>query len=129
VVVANTKRLGPEGAGVIVALSDDDGETWKTRQLPGIVTAGYTTAAQAPNGVIHIVTSKNVPPEHIELNEAGVLEGGPELPEPAGQFRLEGKQTFKYPNGGSCGKSRISTAGRSDSKRGGPRTAPNSGSV
>lgn len=93
------KKLGPEGAGAFVALSDDDGATWKTRQLPNIVTVGYTTATQAPNGVIHIVTSKNQPPLHIELNEAWVLEGGPEDPDTRGQYCLEGKQTFHYANG------------------------------
>ncbi len=92
------KKLGPKGAGALVALSDDDGQTWKTRQLPNIVTVGYTTATQAPNGVIHIVTSKNEPPLDIELNEAWVLEGGPEWPDAAG-YRFEGKQTFQYPNG------------------------------
>jgi formylglycine-generating enzyme required for sulfatase activity len=69
------KKLGPKGAGAFVALSDDDGETWKTRQLPGMTTVGYTTATQGPNGVIHIVTSKNGPEWHIELNEAWVLSG------------------------------------------------------
>lgn len=116
------KKLGPKGAGAFVALSDDDGETWNTRQLPGIVTVGYTTAAQAPNGVIHIVTSKNEPPLHIELNEAWVLHGGGEISDVPktgklqqfkesyasgnlkatwGQVagRLEGKQTFYYENG------------------------------
>jgi hypothetical protein len=70
------KKLGPKGAGAFVALSDDDGETWKTRQLPGFTTVGYTTATQGPNGVIHIITSKNGPDWHIELNEAWVLNGG-----------------------------------------------------
>ena len=91
------KKLGPNGAGAFVALSDDDGITWKTRQLPNLVTVGYTTATQAPNGVIHIVTSKNLPAVHIELNEAWVLEGGPESPAPPGM--LSGKQLFSYPNG------------------------------
>jgi hypothetical protein len=70
------KKLGPKGAGAFVALSDDDGETWKTRQLAGITTVGYTTATQGPNGVIQIVTSKNGPDWHIELNEAWALAGG-----------------------------------------------------
>lgn len=90
------KKLGTEGAGAFVALSDDDGETWTTRQLPNIVTVGYTTATQAPNGVIQIVTSKNNPPLHIELNEAWVLKGGPEDPDAGGQYRLDGVQTFYY---------------------------------
>ena len=79
------KKLGPAGAGAFVALSDDDGETWKTRQLPNIVTVGYTTATQAPNGVIYIVTSKNQPAVHIELNETWVLEGGTEASEGFGR--------------------------------------------
>ena len=120
------KKLGEKGAGAFVALSDDDGETWQTRQLPGIVTVGYTTATQAPNGVIHIVTSKNQPAVHIELNEAWVRTGGSEFTPaatpasirsyrenyPDGKlkaewkaavrangYRLEGVQTFFYPNG------------------------------
>ena len=92
------KKLGPKGAGAFVALSEDDGETWKTRQLPNLVTVGYTTATQAPNGVIHIVTSKNEPPVHIELNETWIAQGGPEDPEATGQFRLNGKQAFAYEN-------------------------------
>jgi hypothetical protein len=48
--------------------------------------------------VIHIVTSKNEPPLHIELNEAWVLHGGPEAADARGQFRLEGAQTFYYPD-------------------------------
>jgi formylglycine-generating enzyme required for sulfatase activity len=92
------KKLGPKGAGAFVALSDDDGETWKTRQLPGLTTVGYTTATQGPNGVIHIVTSKNAPDWHIELNEAWVL-GGPGISAAAGT--LSGVQSYRetYPNG------------------------------
>jgi formylglycine-generating enzyme required for sulfatase activity len=99
--IFDKKKLGADGAGAFVALSNDDGESWKTRQLPGIVTAGYTTATQAPNGVIHIVTSKNQPPVHIELNEAWVFLGGLEIPPPT--FPEEpGDSTHNrenYPNG------------------------------
>jgi len=91
------KKLGPKGAGAFVALSDDDGVTWQTRQLPGLVTVGYTTATQAPNGVIHVVTSKSDPAVHIELNEAWVLQGGGESPAPPGM--LSGPQVFHYANG------------------------------
>jgi hypothetical protein len=48
--VADKNKLGPNGAGAFVALSNDDGVTWQKRQLPGMVTVGYTTATQAPNG-------------------------------------------------------------------------------
>jgi len=120
------KKLGPQGAGAFVALSEDDGATWKTRRLPGLLTVGYTTATQGPNGVIHIVTSKNQPDLHIQLNEAWVLEGGPETPDSAprdvrayretyaggrlkaswsagvsglGRYLLQGPQVFYYENG------------------------------
>ncbi len=118
----NRKGTGNKEAGAFVALSNDDGETWKTRQLPAsISTVGYTTATQGPNGLIHIVTSKNQPDLHVELNETWVLEGGPEAPPPSpanepreyreslatwsggissdGRWRLEGRQLFNFPNG------------------------------
>ncbi len=119
------KKLGPKGAGAFVALSDDDGETWKTRQLPEVTTVGYTTATQAPNGIIHIVTSKNNPDLHIELNEAWVLKGPTQADFSGifgvdnyretypggkvkatwsaavhhGEYRLEGPQIFYYESG------------------------------
>ena len=43
------KKLGPTGAGAFVAISDDDGATWQKRQLPGVVTVGYTTATRQGN--------------------------------------------------------------------------------
>jgi len=61
--------------GAFVALSDDDGTTWTMKRLPpDILTVGYTTATQGPDGVIHVVTSKNKPDYEIELNEAWVLD-------------------------------------------------------
>ena len=92
------KTPGPKGDGAFVALSDDDGETWKTRTLPGLKTVGYVTATQAPNGVIHIVTSKSEPERHVELNEAWVMEGGPESPASADPRLLNGRQAFAYPD-------------------------------
>ena len=60
--------------GAYVALSDDDGKSWRTKRLPAeILTVGYTTANQGANGVIHIVTSKNTVNYEIELNEAWIL--------------------------------------------------------
>jgi hypothetical protein len=92
------KKLGDKGAGAFVAVSDDDGENWKTRPLPGLITVGYTTATQAPNGVIHIVTSKNKPAVHIELNEAWVMEGGPAA---AAAAEPQGVREYResYPDG------------------------------
>jgi formylglycine-generating enzyme required for sulfatase activity len=61
--------------GAVVALSDDDGRTWTIKKLPAdVLTVGYTTSAQGPDGVIHIVTSKNTVNYEIELNEAWVLD-------------------------------------------------------
>jgi formylglycine-generating enzyme required for sulfatase activity len=60
--------------GAYVALSDDDGKNWKIKRLPpDILTVGYVTSTQGPDGVIHIATSKNSVNYEIELNEAWVL--------------------------------------------------------
>jgi len=68
----NEKHVHKDGA--FVALSDDDGKTWKQKSLPAnIETVGYVTATQGPDGVIHIATSKNTVNYEIELNEAWVL--------------------------------------------------------
>ncbi len=63
-----------------VALSDDEGETWHVKRLPGATSAhrnkpslGYCVARQAPNGVIHLITSLNHPALQFELNEAWIL--------------------------------------------------------
>ena len=119
---------GPTQDGAYVALSDDDGKTWQTRTLPGIVTVGYVTAAEGPDGIIHIVTSKNKPADlEIELNEAWVLStadpqteaaplrdvrsyretwpsGKPRAEWSAGlsadnRYMLDGRQTFHYQDG------------------------------
>ncbi len=66
------KHLHKDGA--FVALSSDDGKTWKQKRLPAnILTVGYVTATQGPDGLIHIVTSKNTVNYEIVLNEAWVL--------------------------------------------------------
>lgn len=56
-----------------VALSRDEGTTWRKRELPIASTVGYVTATQAPDGIIHVVTSKTKPAAlHVELNEAWI---------------------------------------------------------
>ncbi|MGB7135193.1 MAG: hypothetical protein WBD46_07885, partial [Acidobacteriaceae bacterium] len=68
----NQKHIHKDGA--YVALSDDEGVTWKQKRLPAnILTVGYVTATQGPDGTIHIVTSKNTINYEIELNEAWIL--------------------------------------------------------
>ena len=86
-----------ERPGAFAALSDDDGATWTERELPQIVTVGYVTAAQGPDGVIHIVTSHNKPRDvNIDLNEAWVRTGGPEAP--ADSVRTVKKYREEYAN-------------------------------
>jgi hypothetical protein len=81
---------GIKRRGAYVALSDDEGETWHIKKLLGTLpydglfayinqgnphnTIGYTVARQAPNGIIHLVSSFNHPAQHWELNEAWILD-------------------------------------------------------
>ena len=83
--------LQPAGVtrrGAYVALSADEGEGWLIRRLPGAEehedadkrrtlrgsTIGYSVAKQAPNGVIHLITSMNEQALHFALNEAWILD-------------------------------------------------------
>ena len=86
--------------GAYVALSGDDGKTWKEKRLPAsILTVGYVTATQGPDGVIHIVTSKNAVNYEIEMNEAWVLASdAAQSPEPASAGPVT-KHVEKWPNG------------------------------
>ena len=71
--------------GSYVALSDDDGRTWTVKTLAGAQphenprnhnghpTLGYSVARQAPNGMIHLITTMNQPCLHFEFNEAWIL--------------------------------------------------------
>ena len=80
----------PEGytaRGAYVALSEDEGETWRIVRLPGAEeheeterrealqggTIGYSVARQAPNGLIHLITSMNDQALHFAFNEAWIL--------------------------------------------------------
>jgi len=118
-----------EERGSYVALSDDEGHTWKIKNLAlapehndwrGIVksgmkpqhgfgTVGYSAVTQSENGVIHLMTSKGKPSMHFALNEAWILS------DYTGEVNhLPGKRstelqtiTEKYPNG----KVRITSSG------------------
>jgi formylglycine-generating enzyme required for sulfatase activity len=143
------KPAGISPSGAFVALSSDEGKTWKMKTLPetlpheaftlkrkgwsrfyhGEGTLGYTVAAQAPNGVIHLISSMNHPSLHWEMNEAWILSdstsetpvaptAGAALPETeswpngrlrarwsgkrdsSGRYVLEGTETWYAPNGG-----------------------------
>jgi len=68
-----------------VALSEDDGKTWHIKKLIGTQqhenprnhngadTIGYSALRQAPNGMIHLITTMNRPCLHFTFNEAWVL--------------------------------------------------------
>jgi formylglycine-generating enzyme required for sulfatase activity len=99
-----TKQKHIHKDGAYVALSDDDGATWTQKKLPpDVLTVGYTTATQGPDGVIHVVTSKNKPNDEIELNEAWVLDpsayGDTAHPGSDGRTLLNGSFTSAYPSG------------------------------
>jgi formylglycine-generating enzyme required for sulfatase activity len=136
--------------GSYVALSEDEGRTWKVRRLAGALpheshagiprdpkwwnhsgnthgTLGYSVAAQAPNGLIHLIATMNHPSQHYEMNEAWILQGGePAAPRSEaarrvseretrpdgtpratweakvaadGRYLLDGVETFYYPGG------------------------------
>jgi formylglycine-generating enzyme required for sulfatase activity len=77
----------PGTKGSYVALSDDDGVSWRFKTLPGTGdfqvpdvarlmgggTLGYAAAAQAPDGVIHLITTMTKPSVHLAFNEAWIL--------------------------------------------------------
>jgi formylglycine-generating enzyme required for sulfatase activity len=92
----NTPPGGLKLRGVIVALSDDEGETWHIKPLPLATphekhrfktdawepkdgpdhrypTLGYSAATQGPDGVIHLMSSMNHPSLHFAMNEAWIL--------------------------------------------------------
>jgi len=86
------RPAGVTQRGSYVALSEDEGQTWrlkklvgtqpheKTRSLGGADTLGYSAAVQAPNGLIHLITTMNQPCLHFEMNEAWIL--APDSPPP-----------------------------------------------
>ena len=81
----NKKQTPPgwtNGAGAVVAISKDDGATWRIKRLPVELpheadrahgTLGYASVAQAPNGVIHVLATMTHPCLHYEFNEAWVF--------------------------------------------------------
>jgi hypothetical protein len=82
---SGTRAPGVDGSGAFAAISEDEGITWRVKKLVGTQphenpdwygpadTIGYSVARQAPNGVIHVVTTMNRPCLHFELNEAWLL--------------------------------------------------------
>ena len=82
------------GNGCFVAISTNNGTSWRIKPLPVQLpnhdrgtngTLGYVTARQAPNGVIHILTTETQPCLHYELNEAWIFsDAGDIQPESTG---------------------------------------------
>lgn len=108
------KKIAPPagwqlGNDCYVGWSRDNGQTWQFKALPiGLPhqarpvhpSLGYTTVRQAPNGVIHILTSANFPCLHYEFNEAWLYgEMRNEGNERNEGYRLNGKKTDYYPDG------------------------------
>ncbi|MBD3420468.1 MAG: SUMF1/EgtB/PvdO family nonheme iron enzyme [Chitinivibrionales bacterium] len=95
--------------GGMVGLSTDDGATWRKKRLPPVrdfMNMGYCIARQAPNGVIHLISSQNWPSMHYELNEAWILSdsGRMTLPDPAGTRK---NHTESGNDGGTIGWSAL----------------------
>jgi hypothetical protein len=98
------KGFQPEGfpeRGALVALSDDEGQTWHTKRLVGAqehesdppwgATIGYSVARQAPSGVIHLITTMNSPCLHFEMNEGWILDQV--VDEPSDEDLLQSRAT------------------------------------
>ena len=95
------------GDGCFVAISTNNGVSWRVKPLPVQLpnhqfrkygTVGYVTARQAPNGVIHILTTETQPCLHYELNEAWIFsDAGDIAPETGGGVIKHYSE--KYPNG------------------------------
>lgn len=95
------------GPGSFVAVSTNNGADWHFKKVPVALphhedrhfdTLGYVTARQAPNGVIHVLSTMTQPCLHYELNEAWVFSDAGETPaETAGG--VVKKFSENYPNG------------------------------
>ncbi|MGH9663391.1 MAG: hypothetical protein ACRD9L_03080, partial [Bryobacteraceae bacterium] len=118
--------------GAYVALSSDEGRTWTVKTLPETLphegytlrgrkgwarnygdfgTLGYTVATQAPDGLIHLITSMNHPSLEFEMNEAWILSPGAAetQAQPGTGKLLQGRDA--YPDG----KTKATWTGRIDS--------------
>lgn len=95
------------GDGCFVAISTNNGASWRVKPLPVQLpnhefrkkgTVGYVTARQAPNGVVHILTTETQPCLHYELNEAWIFsDEGDVAPETTGGVIR--KFSDNYPDG------------------------------
>ena len=106
------KKIAPPdgwdyGDNCFVAISKDNGVTWHIKTFPVQIpqyhrtdhpSLGYVTVRQAPNGVIHLLTTVTLPCLHYEFNEAWIWSDDVDiLPETTGGTIREFSET--YPNG------------------------------
>jgi formylglycine-generating enzyme required for sulfatase activity len=117
--------------GAYACLSRDNGQTWRIRKLVGaqtrdengnpvqVRTVGYVGAAQSKNGIIHLVTSRNKPNLHIELNEAWILkEDDVSAGIPADSGNLVPKSVDEYSESYAGGRTKVTwSAGTSEDGR------------
>jgi len=99
--------------GSLAALSENEGQTWHIKKIPTALehecgcwpchsaTLGYSVARQAPNGIIHVITTMNHPCQHFEMNEAWVLNlnAAGELPPDPGDSGTVNQYEERYPGG------------------------------
>jgi hypothetical protein len=110
------------GNGCFVAISTNQGASWRIRQLPVQLpnhqyrkygTLGYVTARQAPNGVIHVLTTETQPCLHYELNEAWLFsDAGDVAPENSGGEIKKFSEEFANGQTRSSWSARICPDGR-----------------
>lgn len=123
------KKIAPpkgwqQGNECYVAISRDNGKTWKFKVLPVALpqhhrldhpSLGYVTMRQGQDGLIHVLTTTNYPGLEIEFNEEwidsdivtakgaeGTVYGKQSAITPlseSGYYCLNGTQTFTYPDG------------------------------
>ncbi len=105
------KKAAPESwkysKDAFVAYSKDNGKTWTYKNLPVQLpqrhrppygSLGYSTVRQAPNGIIHLLTSITYPPLHYEFNEAWLESDAKEVEVETDGGEVKG-YTEKYPDG------------------------------
>ena len=110
------------GDGSFVAISTNNGTSWHIKPLPVQLpnhefrkngTLGYVTARQAPNGVIHLLTTETQPCLHYELNEAWIFSDAGDIAPETGGGKIQ-KFSESFPKGRLrlMGSARICPNGR-----------------
>ncbi|HYG25169.1 MAG TPA: hypothetical protein VEH04_20565 [Verrucomicrobiae bacterium] len=110
------------GNRCFVALSTNNGVSWHVKTLPVQIPAhhrtnypslGYVTARQAPNGVIHLLTTVTLPPLHYEFNEAWIRSDAGDISAPTGDGTIRAfSETFQNGKTRSTWSARITPSGR-----------------